>query len=158
MPLYCSVDVNIGTTTWSPTCLVTPKAQNAAMQASAENVETLFDIVQGQINKPCDGRASVHTPTRKLRRRTSDPYYKRGSPNSREYYVRSKGWVQCKKEKGTPGSGSGSNDAKLRRRFIVAAAEPTKKKEAKASGSTGPSRQATPPRATRSAKKHHRQG
>ena len=128
MPKYAPVDMTRSlsttpcgslSTAWAPLCLMSSKAANVSMEVTTENLSTLFDIVQTQIARTYP-KLQPSTPARSIRRRESDDHYKKGSPGSRQYWVNSKGWVDCHKPpKSTPGSGSGSTDAK-RRRFTKA--------------------------------------
>ena len=149
MPKYAPVEMTPGlSTTWSPVCLMTAKAANVSMEVTTENLLALFDIVQKQIDVPDTAHSQPSTPKRSLRRTKSDDHYKKGSPESRQYYVQSKGWVVCHKPgKSTPGSGSGSTDAK-KRRFTKAAASPCKHKQKVNRRSMG-----QPPVDTRAAKR-----
>ena len=127
MPKYAEVEMNrTESTTWHPVCLMTATSANVSMEATTENLLSLLQIVQTQIDVPDPVGSQPSTPKRSLRRRKSDDHYKKGSPGNRSYWINSKGWVTCHKPgKSTPGSGSGSTDAK-RRRFTKAAVAPSK--------------------------------
>ena len=144
LPKYGTVEMNEGTPPWSPTCLLTTEGGNVAMEVTTENFKALFDIVQGQIDKPGEGSAAPHTPTRTLRRRRSNPLYKQESPNGTKYNVTGKGWLRCVKEEvATPGCSSGST-VKKRRKFTKVAGSPCGKL-ARASKAAAEAREEAPP-------------
>lgn len=95
LPKFGTVEMNVDTPPWSPTCLLTHQANNASMEATAENFKALFDIVQGEINKPDEGHSPMHTPKRPLRRRNSDPQYRQVDGDSIKYMVKGRGWIWC---------------------------------------------------------------
>ena len=67
------------------------------MEATAENFKALFDIVRCDL---ASADSSKKTPTRALRRRESDPHYRKGTPDNRQYYNTGRGqWQSCLKHK-----------------------------------------------------------
>ena len=102
-------------------CLLAPGTKNVAMEATTENFTKLFEVVSSQVVESAIKQlAAVQTPTRKLRRRGSDPKAPWGSPGNRKYYIEGKGWVhKVMKDMPTPGSGSGSSQkCSKNRRFL----------------------------------------
>ena len=115
------VDMSRDDIQWHPLCLIQTGTKNVAMEATAENFTKLFEIVSRHMDEHAARQlAGVHTPTRKLRRRESNPQYPRGPPDARQLYIRSKRWVQkVMKDVPTPPSGSGSSyKCNTNRRFL----------------------------------------
>ena len=117
------VDMTLGGRPWHPLCLFNPKAANVYIEATAENFTKLFEVVYYQMVDNLSRPSTACTPSRKLRRRGSDPLAPKGTTAERKYYVEGKGWVNCvkpvKPDMPTPGSGSGTSPTgKRRRRFL----------------------------------------
>ena len=80
------------------------------MEATAEDFTKLFQVVYYQMVDNLSRPSTACTPSRKLRRRGSDPLAPKGTTADRMYYIEGEGWVNCvKPDMPTPGSGSGSS-------------------------------------------------
>ena len=89
--------MGVGKPPWAPTCTFAPPPNNAAIEATADNFKALFRIVQSDLAAADPSRK---TPTRSLRRRKSDPFYRKGTPDNRQYYNTGRGqWQSCLKHK-----------------------------------------------------------
>ena len=120
LPTYGIVDMTLGGKPWHPLCLLNPKAANVYIEAMAENFTKLFEVVYYQMVDNLSRPSTACTPSRKLRRRGSDPLAPKGTTADRMYYIEGKGWVNCvKPDMPTPGSGSGSSPTGNRRRRFL---------------------------------------
>ena len=122
LPPHGVADMSMGGTDWHPMCLIRPGTKNVVMEATAEHFTKLFEIVSRHVDENAARQlAGVQTPTRKLRRRGSNPKAPRGPPDARELYIKTKGWVVKKmKDAPTPGSGGSGSSHKCskNRRFL----------------------------------------
>ena len=83
--------MNVGTPPWEPICVLTPTTANVTMEATAENLEALFNIVKCDIT-------NVQSPLRKLRRRPCNTHYSRASSAKMEYVNAGRDlWQLCAK-------------------------------------------------------------